>query len=84
MEHLASLTDSSEKHLMSVLTFDNRGIGGSTIFKKKKNYTTKIMAHDTLALIDYLHWNKVHLVGMSLGGTKIFVCLNLMHLNEYD
>ena len=71
VEHLASLKDASDRFLLSLLTFDNRGIGGSTVFKKKKNYTTHIMAHDTLALLDHLKWGRVHLVGMSLGGENL-------------
>ena len=68
MDHLASLEGSDGSKLLSVCTFDNRGIGGSTIPKQKRRYSTLAMAHDTLALLDHLGWSKVHIVGLSLGG----------------
>ena len=68
VEHLASLAGSDGSQLLSVCTFDNRGIGGSTSPKEKRRYSTLAMAHDTLALLDYLGWSKVHIVGLSLGG----------------
>ena len=71
MEHLASLKDACGQKILSVCTFDNRGIGASTVFKHKKDYSTLIMAYDTQALIDHLQWRRVHIVGMSMGGKKI-------------
>jgi len=48
------------------VTFDNRGIGGSD--GGSDAYSTSGMAADTLALTDYLGWEKFHCVGISMGG----------------
>ena len=49
-----------------VVTFDNRGIGGSN--KPAGPYSTKMMAGDTIALIDHLGIDKAHVLGGSMGG----------------
>ncbi|EGG16966.1 hypothetical protein DFA_07947 [Cavenderia fasciculata] len=46
--------------------FDNRGIGQSD--SPSFNYTSSDMATDAKELIDHLKWDKVHLVGVSMGG----------------
>ena len=49
-----------------VITFDNRGSGGSD--KPTGPYSTSMMAGDTIGLMDFLSIHKAHLLGMSLGG----------------
>ena len=49
-----------------VVTFDNRGIGGSD--KPTGPYTTKMMAGDTIALMDHLGIDRAHILGGSMGG----------------
>jgi pimeloyl-ACP methyl ester carboxylesterase len=49
-----------------VITFDNRGIGGSD--KPAGVYTMTMMADDTIGLMDFMGIDKAHLLGMSLGG----------------
>ena len=49
-----------------VVTFDNRGFGKSD--KPPGPYTTKMMAGDTIALMDRLGIEKAHILGGSMGG----------------
>lgn len=49
-----------------VITFDNRGFGKSD--KPPGPYTTKMLADDTLGLLDHLQIDKAHVLGGSLGG----------------
>lgn len=49
-----------------VLTFDQRGHGWS--FKPPKGYTPEDYAIDLKLILDELGWEKVHLVGHSMGG----------------
>jgi 3-oxoadipate enol-lactonase len=49
-----------------VVTFDNRGFGKSD--KPPGPYTTKMMASDTIALMDCLGIEKAHIVAGSMGG----------------
>lgn len=49
-----------------VLTFDNRGIAGSSA--PDHPYTTRMMAQDTLALMQHLGIDCAHVFGKSLGG----------------
>ncbi len=49
-----------------VLSFDNRGIGGSD--KPPGPYTTAMFAADTKALVDHLQITDFHLLGVSMGG----------------
>jgi pimeloyl-ACP methyl ester carboxylesterase len=49
-----------------VITFDNRGSGGSD--KPDGPYTVPMMAADTLGLMDHLGVLEAHIVGHSLGG----------------
>lgn len=48
------------------ITFDNRGIGKSTL--KSGSLSVEKMAEDTLALLDHLHIPSAHIVGHSMGG----------------
>ena len=57
-------------------TFDNRGIGSSTIPENLSAYKTGIMAADVKALMDHLGWQKAHIMGMSLGGGHILITEN--------
>ncbi|KAF8526844.1 alpha/beta-hydrolase [Hysterangium stoloniferum] len=51
----------------SVLVFDNRGVGNSTV--PKGPYTTSGMAEDVIVLLDHVGWTEdFHVVGLSLGG----------------
>lgn len=54
------------------IRFDNRDIGKSTwlnnVWHRKNPYTLEDMAQDTIYLLDYLHIQKVHLIGVSMGG----------------
>ena len=49
-----------------VVTFDNRGFGKSD--KPPGPYTTKMMASDTIALMDCLGIERAHIVAGSMGG----------------
>jgi pimeloyl-ACP methyl ester carboxylesterase len=49
-----------------VLAFDNRGIGESDA--PDHPYTTRMMAQDTLGLMDALGIDRAHILGKSLGG----------------
>jgi pimeloyl-ACP methyl ester carboxylesterase len=54
------------KKYYKVITFDNRGIGKSG--KSGEAYTIKTMADDVIGLLDFLHIDKAHILGLSLGG----------------
>ena len=49
-----------------VVTFDNRGAGKSD--KPSGPYSTRMMADDTLGLMDLLAIEKAHIMGASMGG----------------
>ncbi|KAJ3255540.1 hypothetical protein HDU77_003664 [Chytriomyces hyalinus] len=55
-----------EPDLFSVCICDNRGGGMSSSPKGK--YKSVDMALDVLELMDFLHWRRFHVVGLSLGG----------------
>lgn len=50
-----------------VVIFDNRDIGQADKFPGQ-SYTVSDMAHDTVALLDELGLDKVHVLGQSMGG----------------
>jgi pimeloyl-ACP methyl ester carboxylesterase len=54
------------------IRFDNRDIGKSTwlndTWHRKNPYTLEDMALDSIFLLDYLNLQKVHLIGVSMGG----------------
>jgi 3-oxoadipate enol-lactonase len=54
------------KKYYQVITFDNRGVGKTD--KPDGPYTTKIMADDTIGLMDYLAIDRANILGMSMGG----------------
>ncbi len=49
-----------------VVTFDNRGVGASSM--PPGPYTTEMFAKDTKALVDHLGLKDFHLLGISMGG----------------
>ncbi|MFF2091310.1 alpha/beta fold hydrolase [Paenibacillus sp. NPDC058174] len=53
-----------EPHFRCIL-IDNRGAGGSA--KPEGPYTTRMMAADTIGLLDALHIDKAHISGISMG-----------------
>lgn len=54
------------KRNVKIVSFDNRGLGGSDV--PWWRYTTSGMAQDALALMDFLEWDSAHVVGISMGG----------------
>jgi 3-oxoadipate enol-lactonase len=54
-----------KKHYQ-LTTFDNRGTGKSD--KPKGSYSPKLMAEDTIQLMDFLKIDKAHILGASMGG----------------
>jgi pimeloyl-ACP methyl ester carboxylesterase len=50
---------------LEVLTFDNRGVGGST--SPIGPYTTQQMALDAFALLDHIGWVGAHIIGYRCG-----------------
>jgi pimeloyl-ACP methyl ester carboxylesterase len=54
------------KKYYRVITFDNRGAGKSD--KPPGPYSTRMMADDTVSLMDLLRIEKAHIMGVSMGG----------------
>ena len=54
------------KKYYRVITFDNRGVGKSD--KPQGPYTTRMMADDTIQLMDHIGIEKAHIMGASMGG----------------
>jgi len=54
------------KKYYHVITFDNRGVGKTD--KPLGLYNTKMMADDTIGLLDYLAIDRAHILGVSMGG----------------
>jgi len=54
------------KKYFRTITFDNRGVGKSD--KPIGPYTMKMMADDTIGLMDHLEIEKSHVLGVSMGG----------------
>jgi pimeloyl-ACP methyl ester carboxylesterase len=57
---------SAFKKYYQVITFDNRGVGKSD--KPKGPYSTRLMAEDTIQLMDFLKIEKAYILGSSMGG----------------
>ena len=49
-----------------LILFDNRGVGQTSF--SAEPYTMSQLATDTVGLLDALHFDKVHVVGLSMGG----------------
>jgi pimeloyl-ACP methyl ester carboxylesterase len=60
-----SLVEGLSKHFKLVL-FDNRGTGRTDI--SDKEYTMKLLADDTMGLMNALGISEAHVLGMSMGG----------------
>jgi pimeloyl-ACP methyl ester carboxylesterase len=69
-------TASSLSQNFTVISFDNRGAGGTD--KPDIPYTIEMMADDTAGLLAGLKIGRAHVVGMSLGG-RIAMALALRH-----
>jgi pimeloyl-ACP methyl ester carboxylesterase len=54
------------KKYCRVITFDNRGVGKSE--KPQGPYSTKMMADDTVKLMEHLGIEKAYVIGTSMGG----------------
>jgi len=54
------------KRYFRCITFDNRGVGKSS--KLRGRYTTRMMAADTIGLLDSLAVPAAHICGLSMGG----------------
>ncbi|XP_024012346.1 uncharacterized protein LOC18017058 [Eutrema salsugineum] len=52
---------------IEVCAFDNRGMGRSSVPTHKSEYTTTIMANDSINLLDHLGWERAHIIGHSMG-----------------
>jgi pimeloyl-ACP methyl ester carboxylesterase len=72
LNHLAATMDNCDPRIIDgiasqyqVICFDNKGVGGTT---GKTPKTISEMAKDAIAFIHALGYNKVDLVGFSLGG----------------
>ncbi|CAH2070167.1 unnamed protein product [Thlaspi arvense] len=52
---------------IEVCAFDNRGMGRSSVPTHKSEYTTTIMAKDSISLLDHLGWERAHIIGHSMG-----------------
>ncbi|XP_042480439.1 putative aminoacrylate hydrolase RutD isoform X2 [Macadamia integrifolia] len=59
--------DGDDNEGIEVCSFDNRGMGQSSVPTKRSEYTTTIMARDAIALLDRLGWKKAHVFGHSMG-----------------
>ncbi|KAL5716965.1 hypothetical protein ACHQM5_010064 [Ranunculus cassubicifolius] len=56
-----------KKNDFQLCSFDNRGMGRSSVPTTKSDYTTTLMARDAIALMDHLGWRKAHVIGHSMG-----------------
>lgn len=75
-----TVVDKFAKHYQ-VITFDNRGVGQTDA--PNTPYTLKLMAEDTITLINHLKLQKPHIVGSSMGG-GITQMLGVHYGNKVD
>ncbi|XP_043693522.1 putative aminoacrylate hydrolase RutD [Telopea speciosissima] len=59
--------DGDDNEGLEVCSFDNRGMGLSSVPTKRSEYSMTIMAKDAIALMDHLGWKKAHVIGHSMG-----------------
>eukprot|EP00892_Ulva_mutabilis_P010834 jgi/Ulvmu1/8122/UM040_0017.1 len=67
LDMLAPQAASAEPPMVMCL-LDNRGVGESSCPARKADYSTAAMAADAAAVLDYIGWRRVHVVGFSMGG----------------
>ncbi|KAK9864731.1 hypothetical protein WJX84_003798, partial [Apatococcus fuscideae] len=67
MDDLLSPRDEYGQAPVRLLLVDNRGVGRSSSPLPSSAYSTSIMAADTLQIMDELGWERVHVVGHSMG-----------------
>lgn len=63
--HLGAIHEDVE---IEICTYDNRGIGRSTIPSDPNAYTTETMAKDGVLVMEKLGWTSAHVCGFSMGG----------------
>lgn len=73
---LPQVEDLTRRH--RALTFDNRGIGGSTLGRNAGSLSIETMSEDALAVAGAAGWDSFHVIGHSMGGV-IAQCLALGH-----
>ncbi|CAA7021000.1 unnamed protein product [Microthlaspi erraticum] len=61
---------------VEVCAFDNRGMGRSSVPTHKSEYTTTIMAKDSVSLLDHLEWERAHIIGHSMDPFRVQVAVH--------
>lgn len=74
-QHLASLADAGGAPLVSVCSFDLRGLGGSPPPRRLGAYSAEALAGDALGLLDHLGWQVGSLWAALCSGTHRLLLL---------